>query len=50
MRKRTHTRRGFGARFIAVRRHLSEDDDPLFDERDIIFAGASDERVTPSKC
>jgi hypothetical protein len=30
-----------------MRRFQAEEDDPLFDERDIIFAGAGDERVTP---
>jgi hypothetical protein len=47
MRRRKQIRRGSCAKRIAPRRFLSEEDDPLFEERDIVFAGAGDERVTP---
>jgi hypothetical protein len=52
MRKRRRQRRGFGRRFVAPRRSLgrslAQDDDPLFDEREMEFAGAGDEKVSSS--
>jgi hypothetical protein len=47
MRKRRQKRRGFGRRLIAIRRGLFEEDDPLFDEREMEFFAAEDERVIP---
>jgi hypothetical protein len=46
MRKRRQKRRGFGRRFVALDRSLAQDDDPLFDEREMKFAGAGDEKVS----
>ncbi len=45
MRKRRGRGQGPSARMAIPRRSLC-DDDPLFDERDIAFAGAGDEKVT----
>ena len=49
MRKRRQQRRGFGHRFVAAGRSLAQDDDPLFDEREMEFAGAGDEKVSSSE-
>ena len=46
MRKRRQQRRGFGRRFVTLGRSLAQDDDPLFEEREMEFAGAGDEKVT----
>ena len=46
MRKRRQQRRGFGGRFVALGRSLAQDDNPLFEDRELEFAGAGDEKVT----
>jgi len=45
MRKRGQKRHGFGRRLFATRRVPTEEDDPLFDEREMEFFGAGDERI-----
>jgi hypothetical protein len=47
MRKRRQKWCGFGRRFTAIHRGLPEEDDPSFDEREMEFSAAEDERVIP---
>jgi hypothetical protein len=54
MRKRRQGLPGHGRRLIPTQRRLvhrpvAEEDDPLFDEREMEFGGVVEERVTPSE-
>jgi hypothetical protein len=44
MRRRRVGQQRFGRRLIAPRRHLA-DDDPLFEEREMEFSGAGEEKA-----
>ena len=46
MRRRRPKRRGFSRRLLAPGRYLAQDDDPLFEEREMEFCGAGDEKVS----
>jgi hypothetical protein len=48
MRKRRQKRRGSGCRRVLPRRHLAQDD-MLFDEREMEFAGAGEEKAIVSE-
>lgn len=50
MRKRRQQPRGPVRRTVAKNpRNLTDEDDPLFEERDLVFSGSADEKVKPAE-